>query len=311
MNRYWLCGWRVISDFQLPELRLRDDQLPHDVAIRTAELPDTLEDVVFQTPFCTVTQDGAVVVTVAAVARFFISKGAEILIEPAQGALPSAVRLLLWDMALAILCRQRGLFPLHASCVAFEGEAVALAGSAASGKSCLAFALAARSHRVLADDVTVIDASAPDGPVVIPAVSFVTLWRDFVPAAESKGTPLHSQPELMRPEMGKYQIRIGNPPAAREALPLRAVFTLESDSMARRPRIERIVGLEAIRLTTSQVSLRRALLPLWPRELLFRESSRIAAHARIGRLSRRHDFADSGKLANLLETAVEQPEFPL
>lgn len=311
MNRYWLCGWRVISEPELPELRQRDDDLSADLRIRFGEAPETLENAALRTPFCSVSADGRALITVAAVGRFLISNGSEILIQPANGATLSAIRLIIWDMALGILCRQRGLFPLQASCVEFDGEAVALAGPAAMGKSTLAFALAARGHRVLADNVSVIDASAYGGPAAIPVVSFVNLWRDSLRNAEAGGLALpHAQPECMRPELGKFQIRIGETSPARGALPLRAVLALLIDPMAREPRLESVRGLEAIRLITNQVSLRRATLALWARDRLFQDSSRIAAKCFIGQLRLRHAFSDLEKLAIFAEAAVERRSLP-
>jgi len=311
LNRYWLCGWRVISEPELPELRHRDDVFPADLSIRFGEVPEALEDAVLQTPFCSVSEDGRALITVAAVGRFLVSSGTEILIQPSRGAVLSAIRLLIWDMAFPLLCRQRSLFPLHASCVEFDGQAVALAGPPATGKSTLALALAARGHRVLADNVTVIDASAPGGPAVVPAFSFVSLWRDSLRNAEAGGLAFpHADPERMRPELGKYQIRIGEPPHARDALPLRAVLCLGIDSMAREPRVERVRGFEATRLITTQASLRRATLALWTADKLFQDSSRIAAKAFVARLKVRHVYRDLEELAIFAETAVERPPLP-
>jgi len=307
---YWLCGWRLISEPELPELNHRDDGLAPEISIRFAEVPEILEDPVVRTPFCSVSKDGRALITIAAVGRFLIRNGTEILVQPAQSAQPSAIRLFLWDMAFGILCRQRGFFPLHASCVEFDGEAVALAGHSAMGKSTLAFSLAARGHRVLADNVTVIDASAPHGPAVVPAPSFLNLWRDSLNNAEAGVAFPHDHPECMRPEMGKYQIRIREAPPARPALPLRAVLTLEFDTMAHQPRRETLRGLEAVRLLTSQMSLRRAMVALWENDILFQHSSRIAANACIERLISRAAFPELETLTSFVETSVTRCPLP-
>ncbi len=95
MNHYWLCGWRVTSEPDLPELRLREnDGGPAELVIRFADVPETLESAVLSTPFVSVSNESLALITVAP-ARFLVRDGAEILIRPAKSAEPSEVRLFL------------------------------------------------------------------------------------------------------------------------------------------------------------------------------------------------------------------------
>ncbi|MHB8796767.1 MAG: sulfotransferase domain-containing protein [Candidatus Nanopelagicales bacterium] len=60
-----------------------------------------------------------------------------------------------WAVTLAML--QRGLLSLHASTVVVGGQVLAIAGDRGAGKSTTSMALRARGHRLLCDDVTVVE----------------------------------------------------------------------------------------------------------------------------------------------------------
>ena len=78
---------------------------------------------------------------------------------------------------LGFFLRLTGRVCLHASAVMFGDTAVAFAGAAGSGKSTLAAALAARGHKVLAEDVTCL--REDDGNFfVLPAYPRIRLWDE-------------------------------------------------------------------------------------------------------------------------------------
>jgi hypothetical protein len=80
---------------------------------------------------------------------------------------------------LGILLRHRGVVCLHASAVAIHDRAVAFVGPPGAGKSTTAAALGRRGHRVLADDITVIE--EVDGDFYAqPGYAGLQLWPDSV-----------------------------------------------------------------------------------------------------------------------------------
>jgi len=107
-------------------------------------------------------------------ARVRIVAGEEILVDPLPEVEEELLRLILLGPVFSVLLAQRGLFPLHASCVDIGGRAVAIAGASGSGKSVLAAALLARGHRVLADDMVAIEC-ASDPPVARPGLPCIRL----------------------------------------------------------------------------------------------------------------------------------------
>lgn len=80
---------------------------------------------------------------------------------------------------LGFALRRRGMVCLHASAVAVDGAALVLLGSAGSGKSTTAAALAQAGHAVLTDDVMVLR-EEDHGFVVVPGYDRLRLWPEAV-----------------------------------------------------------------------------------------------------------------------------------
>ncbi|MFY9695329.1 MAG: hypothetical protein WA776_09005 [Xanthobacteraceae bacterium] len=170
MTDSFLCGWRVRSELHLPELApwSGDDRTP-DVVIRCGEVPDRLDDLVEDSPFLQIDRHGTCLLRLDNVAAYLVTGPGEVIVAPRPGVGEAEIRVFLLSSVFGYLCHLRALFPLHASCVAINGKAAAFCGPSGAGKSTTAVQLALRGHRLLADDVCVIDAHAAGGPRVLPA----------------------------------------------------------------------------------------------------------------------------------------------
>ncbi|WP_200933232.1 MULTISPECIES: hypothetical protein [unclassified Sphingomonas] len=179
MRDHSLCGWRVRSAWPLPELLAwnGDDRTP-DISIRLGQVPAELDGTVRKTPLVQVNECGWLRYAVRNVATYLVRDGNEVIIDTPHAPDTADVALFLLGSVLGFLCHQRGLLPLHASCIALEGKVVALAGHSGAGKSTLAALLLAQGARLLSDDVTVIDLRAEGGPMVLPTYPRQKLWRD-------------------------------------------------------------------------------------------------------------------------------------
>lgn len=120
----------------------------------------------------------ALILSVADVARYRIAGGREIVIDPHPGVSERNLRVYLLGSAMGALLHQRGLLPLHANAVAFEGKAVAFLGHSGAGKSTLAAWFAARGHQVLCDDVCAIRFDESGATFALPGVPRLRLWQD-------------------------------------------------------------------------------------------------------------------------------------
>jgi hypothetical protein len=189
----------------------------------------------------TLTADG-VVLCVPGTSRYLIEQGRRILVDPDSAVSPRNVRLFLLGSAFGALLHQRGLLPLHANAIVIEGRAIAFTGRSGAGKSTLASLFHDRGHRLLSDDVCVIDFDGTGQPIVHAGIPHMRLWRDSL---ERSGRTADDF-EAVLDGRDKYTV-----PApwseAPEAVPLGAVFTLTNASEdAGRIGIRRLRGAEAL-----------------------------------------------------------------
>ena len=130
----------------------------------------------------------------AQVGAFLVRGGKEIIVDAISGVEESLIRLPLLGMVLAAVLQQRGLLVLHASAVAFNGDAVAFLGGSGWGKSTLAATLYARGHPLVADDLVAVDVGGRENPIVLPGFPQLKLLPEA--AAASLGDDAELLPRL-------------------------------------------------------------------------------------------------------------------
>ena len=159
------------------------------------------------------------------VARFTISHGDRVLVEPVEGYGAAAWRVPLLGSVMAALLEQRGAFVLHAGALIFDGRAAAFLGDKGQGKSTLNAALSQAGFPLLNDDVTALQ--MPDdparAPLASPGFSQIKLLPDAVRAAT--GTDAEQWP-IVAPEIADFDKRAFRAPLAQHGGPLHALFIL-------------------------------------------------------------------------------------
>ena len=119
------------------------------------------------------------------------------------------------------LRQRRGLVCLHASAIAIGEHAIAVVGSAGSGKSTTAAAFSERGFRILAEDVVTLD-DRGDQFLVRPAYPCIRLWPASVQALYGSESHL---PKLT-PNWDKCYLDLTDQ-FQRESLPLAAIYVLD------------------------------------------------------------------------------------
>ena len=120
---------------------------------------------------------GAFLMDVPGVARYLVTDGRDILVEPHGGSDHGAGVFLTGSMFSALL-QQRGVTTFHASAIETDSGAVLFAGRSGSGKSSLLAALVERGYPMLADDVAGVVPDAGGHPVVLSAFPHMRLWAN-------------------------------------------------------------------------------------------------------------------------------------
>ena len=168
---------------------------------------------------------GTLLMTVDDQARYLVTDGRDVLIEPLGGS-EREMGAFLIGPPFAALLQQRGLTTLHAGAVEAEAGAVLFAGDPGAGKSALLGALVERGYALLSDGFTGVEADADGRFVALPASICVRLPADSLEA-------LGRRPQTFEKacgEDGKYLM-----PAARlctEPAAVRAVYVLETHHRA-------------------------------------------------------------------------------
>ena len=124
---------------------------------------------------------GTFLMNVDGVARYLVTGGRSILVEPCGGN-DSDFANSLSGPVLAALLQQRGVILLHASAIETRAGAVVFAGPSGIGKSSLLAALVERGYAMMADDMTGIVLDAAGRPMALPAFPATRLGLDVVHA---------------------------------------------------------------------------------------------------------------------------------
>jgi hypothetical protein len=223
MPTYTCYGLRIESALVLPELLIPTDEsseaAPIDVIINFGEIsPDGLPDAKQLGPYIWVT-DQSLWLEVPYVARFLISDGNQITIDPAPGIDEDSIRVFLLGSGLGVLLFQRGFLVLHGNAIRIGDQSMICVGHSGTGKSTLAAGFAKRGYNIVADDVVPVDANCS----VLPGFPRLKLWQD---TAEQLGIET-SELRRIRPELYKFNYPLHDR-FAHQTLPIRWVYILST-----------------------------------------------------------------------------------
>ncbi len=221
-HRFSLYGLGFDSALAFPGLPPALSDEPADVVIEIGSTPARLDPPVKE-GVCYQTTPRELLIWLEGVARFLVTDGRAIRVEPEPGADLTEVRRLLLSSPLGALLLQRGLLAFHASAVAREGAGVLFLGGPCAGKSTAAAQLRARGFRLLADDLAAVKIDAQGQPWILPGPAEQKLWPDSLTAL---GHDRAAFPRV-RADLRKRLVPI---PERGEsaAVALRAVYVLET-----------------------------------------------------------------------------------
>jgi hypothetical protein len=236
------------------------------------------------------------ILDVRGVGRFQICNGEEIVAEPAEDAEMASLRSYLLGTAMAVLCYQRGLQPLHANMVSIDGSGVAFAGRSGAGKSTLAAFLSERGHHVLCDDLCVLSFE-PDGRALVwPGVISFKLWNDALAALG------HDKRTLERVFRDQSKFHWPNPVVVDSApLPFSRLYILDIVTTPRAPAIRRLQGADALHAFAKNVYRPRLLRQLNQQSAPFTNAVKVLGQVQVYAFERVWGFGEFEKNVAVLE----------
>jgi len=236
---YKVFGLRVISEIQLPELISKEIEDTDAVTIRLGAVVAGGNEAGF------FSAGAATVLNIPGIARYRVSDGRRIVVDPLPSALPGDVRLFLLGSAFGALLLQRALLPLHANAIELDGEAVAFMGPSGIGKSTLAAWFHDRGFPVLADDVCVVRAGTGQRSEVLPGLPRLRLRKDALTAtARRTGDYQRSFPS--REDLEKFDVPLAASATSSEPRQLRAIYLVKDDEQFSIAPLSGIQAMDAI-----------------------------------------------------------------
>jgi hypothetical protein len=296
---YHLAALKLESDLDLPDLVRWEGprDAPADIVVRFGKVPLRLDAPDHVAPVFQTEGSNRYLLTLPGTGRIQVQNGCEVTVDPDPTGEATGVRAFISSTIQAVLWHQRGLVPLHAGAVAVDRRVLALAGPGASGKSTLVAMLAAKGHRVMADDVCVIDVSGIEVKVH-PISSHLRLWRD---AVDHLGIP---EERLRRTLSFKEQFVVDPGGYVHESQMLAAVVVLTRRSGGALS-LERLQGSLALGALRDVVHTRRPARALGRNAAIFAALTRVAAGAAVARLRVPDDPACLDDAAALALTMLE------
>ncbi|MDQ3077274.1 MAG: hypothetical protein M3Q83_00350 [Pseudomonadota bacterium] len=233
---YRLFGLHVRSDIALPELVAGTAMSEPDVVISIGPVPGGLP----QSAAAQRHGEG-VLLTIKGIAHYWVAHGSKIVVEPNTAVAARDVRLFLLGSAMGMLLHQRGLLPLHANAVEIDGRAYAFMGHSGAGKSTLAAWFHDQGHRVIADDVCVVNFDGQGRTSLVPGLPRLRLWRG---ALEASGRNAAAYEPSFGGDDGrdKFDVPLDGGSVDQSQPPLRGVYLLVQGEKFH---IERLGGIDA------------------------------------------------------------------
>jgi len=238
-------------------------------------------------------------IQVKAVGRFLLEGGRTIRLQREPGATDAEVEAFLVGPVAGVLLHQRGVLPLHASCVETGCGAIALTGNAGRGKSTIAAAMVKRGAVLMSDDICPVVFHEDLGPVALRGSAGFRLWPD-------SRSLLHGNAEGWLPIRRGHakQVAASRFSAQTEQCRLRAVIRLAVDSSGQTA-IRRIRGPLSITPMSSLVYRLRLGCALGRTEALFRDTMRVAAEVPVFELRRPDGFEHLNEMVDSVLATVE------
>ena len=242
LQDYFAYGLRIRSPLALPFQTLHStpaSKLGADVTIRIGPTPAGPPNLIWKAPQRESVPGAFLMTTVDNVARYLVTDGRDILVEPCGGSWPEIAAFLV-DVPFAALLRQRGLTTLHASAVEAQGGAALFAGYSGAGKSSLAAALVRRGCALVSDDIAAVRADADGRFMAWPSSPAARMCGDVLQALGWRLGGLRMVPN----GAGKYLAPMA--PFRKAPLAVRVIYTLGARTRAAGVEIERVPFKQAV-----------------------------------------------------------------
>lgn len=297
---YSLFGFGLRSDLEIPELTVADSAIPVSVTVVLGQTPRELADCSYRGTIVQVAR-GEFLFHLPGIARYHVSGGDHIMVEPEAGASALNVRLYLLGGVLGALCHQRGLLPLHASAIEINGACVAFAGDSGAGKSTVAAWFYRQGRRVFSDDLCVLSMDGATAPKAWPGLARIKLWDEAVEAlgfgAADRERAIDGQDKFHMP-LDSTRIL--------DSLPFSRLYVLGFAEAGSASSIVPLSGSEAVAAVMHNIYCGDYLTFNGDNKARFARSVLLASQVRVYQIHRQHGFDVLAEEMAMIENHVLQ-----
>ncbi len=186
-------------------------------------------------------------------AKYLVTGGQKILIEPMPNPDIEKIRLFLLGTCFGALLHQRNFLPIHGSGIITPGGCIVFAGRSGIGKSTLAGALMKKGYTVVADDICPVQISDNNRLLVHPGYPQLKVTRESAHELDIEVSGLRQ----VSFDDNKFHLPISLSSLSREPSELKSIYFLETtnDSLS----IKELTGIEKFS-TLSQNIYRKSLI---------------------------------------------------
>jgi hypothetical protein len=291
---YQVFGLKIRSAVPLPELIADDGDGAPDAEIVYGSVPADLPEASLVKARLQAAA-GALLLRIEGVARYLVTGGTRIVVEPEAQAHEEDVRLFLLGSALGALLHQRHDLVLHGSAIGIGGCCAVFLGRSGAGKSTLALAFRQRGHPILTDDLSVVRAGGDGRLAVQPGYPQAKLWLDSLASVNIAGEELRR----IRRSMDKRALPL-DVSFFRSALPVERIYILRSaehDDI----RIEPVSGSRRFAALRQHTYRFRYLAGSGSRAEHFQSALQLAQQVRISYVTRPRELARLAELVDRIE----------
>jgi hypothetical protein len=300
MYSYQAFKLKILSELYFPELVAYSTEEigPHDVHIYFGKVnPEGLANSKSHYLYVQGT-DNALWLHIPSIARFLITDGCQIIIDPSGNVDQESIRVFLLGSCMGALLMQRNLFLLHGNAIRVGDHCISFAGQSGAGKSTLSGAFLNRGYEILADDICAINEHCE----VLPSFPQIKLWFDSAKQLNINTEVLRK----IRPNIEKFAIPLGKQ-FHKEPLPLKVIFILKAhnkDEILFEP-INGMHKLNPLKANT----YRRQYLNKLGKEHSFKLSGKIASQTAIVKITRPNFVFKLDELVSLIKENLQEQEF--
>lgn len=198
--KYRAFGLVILSEFPVLQITEAEKQEPVDVRIVKKDLSEYgIAEVDFQA------EESMMMLHVPAVADFRVTNGNCIEVDPDPVCTASHLAVYLMGSCMGAVLHQRGILPLHGSCVTDGSRSILITGDSGAGKSTMASEFLRHGWQLLTDDVSAI-LNIDDCPLVQSSYPSQKLWPDSLAHYKRDSAQIHSLYE--KEDRKKYGVHV-------------------------------------------------------------------------------------------------------